>query len=349
SSPPQISSVPLLNITIQPAPALPPENIVTEQDRQMQIQYEQWLVSNNQAVTQQLKYYETEVTKLRKIRKSLNSKKRQLAKNGNPMPAKDLVELQRVTVETTGIQKHLETARKQARTHSIVMQEYQNKQDQKNVGVASSVITANVLVPQGMDSSSPQSPNGMPPGLQQPSPQTSASPLHHSPRIGTPHSQSGDDKSDNGLASPRPPPMAPTPPSPHQFHQIRHPGMVPRFARSPEGQPRPRLVLQSAQNNAMYSAPRAFVTSPQSPSLSPQNVIPSRLTPQHQQLLIQRHQLQQQKRELLLRQEALQEGLIPRQLQSQEGVGLIPRQLQSQDGGRVTKTDSNSRWCWADS
>jgi hypothetical protein len=42
---------------------------MTEQDRQTQIHYEQWLNHQNQIVTSQLKYYETEVSKLRKIRK----------------------------------------------------------------------------------------------------------------------------------------------------------------------------------------------------------------------------------------------------------------------------------------
>jgi histone-lysine N-methyltransferase MLL3 len=61
--------VPLFNAPLLPAPPLPPENIVTEQDRQTQIHYEQWLNHQNQIVTSQLKYYETEVSKLRKIRK----------------------------------------------------------------------------------------------------------------------------------------------------------------------------------------------------------------------------------------------------------------------------------------
>lgn len=56
-------------MTLLPAPPLPPENIVSEQDRQAQVLYEQWLNNQNAILTQQLKYYETEVQKLRKIRK----------------------------------------------------------------------------------------------------------------------------------------------------------------------------------------------------------------------------------------------------------------------------------------
>ncbi|KAK9512092.1 hypothetical protein O3M35_000594 [Rhynocoris fuscipes] len=372
ASPPNtIQSVPILNIPLQPAPPPPPDNIITEQDRQLQIQYEQWLHSNNAAVTQQLKYYETEVQKLRKIRKSLNSKQRQLRKNGNQLPQKDAMELQRVTGEQTVLQKHLEAARKQSKTHSMVMQEYQNKQEQKgNAAALQAAAAAAVASHSVAEPSPPQSPGALiSPNLvaQQatlPSPQTAASPLqHHSPRIGTPHSQGGDDRSDSGgLASPRAPttPMAPTPPSPHQFHQIRHPSLVPRFVvRSPESGLRPRisLPLQAPSPSSTpntYNSPRGFATSPQpqiSPSLSPQAVIsnqtiraPGGLT--QQQLLLQRHQLQQQKQQLLQQQELqqhqeaggnitrqLQEGHIQRQILLRQGIlqqddTLSPQQIQ---------------------
>ncbi|XP_024080404.1 histone-lysine N-methyltransferase 2D-like isoform X6 [Cimex lectularius] len=348
SSPPHCNqNVQLLNIPVQPAPPAPPECIVTEQDRQTQMQYEQWLQTNNIVLTQQLKYYESEVQKLRKVRKSLNSKQRQLRKNGNELTQKDALELQRVTVEQTGLQKHLEAARKQSRTHSIIIQEYQNKQDQKNGGGTSTLAGS---APHSVGSASPQSPsNMMSPGVSTqsalPSPQTAASPLHHSPRIGTPQSQSGDDKSENsGMASPRSTALAPTPPSPHQF-QIRHPGMVPRFARSPEGTLRPRIVsLQSHQvagtTAISYSSPRGFTTSPQpvmSPNLSQQATgqtirIQSiqGLTQQQQQLLLQKQQLQQQKQQLLQQQQELQEvgnmtrsqidGNIQRQVLLRQGI-----------------------------
>lgn len=64
--------MPTFNANLMPAPPLPPEHIVTEQDKQAQIVYEQWLNHQNAALTQQLKYYETEVQKLRKLRKVIN-------------------------------------------------------------------------------------------------------------------------------------------------------------------------------------------------------------------------------------------------------------------------------------
>jgi len=61
--------VQMFNANLLPAPQLPPENIITEQDKQTQIVYENWLNHQNNVLTQQLKYYETEVQKLRKSRK----------------------------------------------------------------------------------------------------------------------------------------------------------------------------------------------------------------------------------------------------------------------------------------
>lgn len=60
---------PVFTASLLPAPPLPPEHIVSEQDRQTQQQYEQWLHQQNSILTQQLKFYETEVQKLRKVRK----------------------------------------------------------------------------------------------------------------------------------------------------------------------------------------------------------------------------------------------------------------------------------------
>lgn len=68
-APPPPPRIPTFNIPATPPPPLPPDVIVSEQDRQIAITYESWLNHQNQLLQQQLKYYETEVQKLRKIRK----------------------------------------------------------------------------------------------------------------------------------------------------------------------------------------------------------------------------------------------------------------------------------------
>lgn len=61
--------VQMFNANLIPAPPLPPEDILTEQDKQTQMMYEQWLNHQNSILSQQLRFYETEVQKLRKNRK----------------------------------------------------------------------------------------------------------------------------------------------------------------------------------------------------------------------------------------------------------------------------------------
>ncbi len=57
------------NAPVLQAPPEPPENVVTEQDRQDQQRYEQWLEQQNSILEQQKKHYESEINKLRKSRK----------------------------------------------------------------------------------------------------------------------------------------------------------------------------------------------------------------------------------------------------------------------------------------
>ncbi|XP_063376990.1 histone-lysine N-methyltransferase 2C-like [Cydia fagiglandana] len=117
-----------------PPPAPPPP--ASDSDHHQRRVYEQWLKAYNAFAADQLRYYEQEVQKLRKIRKSLNSKQRQLRKSGNELMPNDAAELRRVSAEQAALQKHLEAARKQSRQHSMLIQEYETKQRQQNPQLA---------------------------------------------------------------------------------------------------------------------------------------------------------------------------------------------------------------------
>lgn len=123
--------MPFFNANLQAAPPLPPENIITEHDRQMQMAYEQWLTTQNKVLSAQLQYYETEVGKLRKLRKSLNSKQRALRKSGNELTEQDASDLTKVSADQAIVQKQLESARKQSRQHGLLIQDYTTKQQSK--------------------------------------------------------------------------------------------------------------------------------------------------------------------------------------------------------------------------
>lgn len=125
-------------VNLQPAPPVPPDNAVTEHDRQLQNNYEQWLTNQDTMLQNQQKYYLLEVQKLRKSRKSLNSKQRGLKKSGSDLAQNEAAELTKVSADTTIVQKQLEHARKQARQHSMLMTDYTSKQQAKLLHASSS-------------------------------------------------------------------------------------------------------------------------------------------------------------------------------------------------------------------
>lgn len=126
-------TIPLFSGTIQSAPPVPPENVQTDNDRRIQATYEQWLHRNLDMLQKQQNYYETEVLKLRKSKKSLNTKQRQLKKAGSELTELDAKELAKVTHEQSIIQKQLENSRKQFRQHQLVVQDYTTKQKAKQI------------------------------------------------------------------------------------------------------------------------------------------------------------------------------------------------------------------------
>lgn len=114
--------VPIYNAPVLTPPAQPPEVIATEQDRQIQHTYEVWLNEQSNNITKQLKYYESEVQKLRKMRKSMNSKQRVARKQGNELSEHDSIEFRRVTEEQQAVQKLLDSSRKQNKQHMAIIQ-----------------------------------------------------------------------------------------------------------------------------------------------------------------------------------------------------------------------------------
>lgn len=124
----EVVNMPMFQPNVQKAPTQPPDCIVTEQDRQMQIQYEQWLTNKDNELVNHQKYLQDKVDKLRKTRRALNTKQRALKKGGNDLTETDTIELSKITTEQSFIQKQLENARKQSRQHTLVINDYKNKQ-----------------------------------------------------------------------------------------------------------------------------------------------------------------------------------------------------------------------------
>lgn len=163
AGPDLVRSVPVYQANLQAAPPIPPENIATDSDKITQGNYENWLNQQNNSLQEQLRYYETEILELRKLKKSLNTKQRQLKKNGNELNDIDLKTLQQVTQEQAAVQKHLESSRKQARNHLATKQDYEAKKAAKQM--ANNPLMANSpagqLVNDGQSPMMSPSPGGM--------------------------------------------------------------------------------------------------------------------------------------------------------------------------------------------
>lgn len=96
------------NPNFVPTPPSPPVDPHIDPEKLKLINYEKQLLQQQAILTSQQKYFETEVIKLRKIKKALNAKQRQLRKNGSELTENDSVELARVSQEQAGLQKQLD-------------------------------------------------------------------------------------------------------------------------------------------------------------------------------------------------------------------------------------------------
>lgn len=89
-------------------PPSPPVDPNIDPEKLKLLSYEKQLLHQQAILSTQQKYLETEVIRLRKIKKALNAKQRQLRKNGSELTENDSVELARVSQEQAGLQKQLD-------------------------------------------------------------------------------------------------------------------------------------------------------------------------------------------------------------------------------------------------
>ncbi|XP_064470937.1 histone-lysine N-methyltransferase 2C-like isoform X3 [Ornithodoros turicata] len=138
AGPPQLP--PIQSLPAPPAPpSMPPTLGVDPEQHRLQLAqyqaavatYEQWLAQQEALLGSQKKVLETEVGKLRKAKKALSSKQRQLTKAGQELPQHNAMELMRIAQEQPSLQKQLDQVRKLYRQHTMVLQEYRAKQQKR--------------------------------------------------------------------------------------------------------------------------------------------------------------------------------------------------------------------------
>ncbi|GBN75180.1 Histone-lysine N-methyltransferase 2D, partial [Araneus ventricosus] len=164
------------NPNFVPAPENMPVDTLVDPEKLKLINYEKYLMQQHALLGSRQKYFETEVMKLRKAKKALNAKQRQLRKNGSELAENDALELARVSQEQAGLQKQLEQARKQFRQNTVAVQDYRLKQQKRQQQQLPQQQQQQQQAPQSV----PRSPLHTSVSSLQSSPQNSQSPLQFS-------------------------------------------------------------------------------------------------------------------------------------------------------------------------
>ncbi|XP_052693645.1 histone-lysine N-methyltransferase 2C-like isoform X7 [Crassostrea angulata] len=118
--------------TPPPPPPQPPMTgeLTPELERQQQ-QYEDWLMKHGNYLEMQVKTLEQQIGKCKRTKKAINARNRQAKKTGREPSANDATELERVTQEQAGLQKQLESYRKQVKQHQMQTQDYRTKKRER--------------------------------------------------------------------------------------------------------------------------------------------------------------------------------------------------------------------------
>ncbi|GFS88566.1 hypothetical protein TNCV_1461801 [Trichonephila clavipes] len=119
------------NPNFVPTPENVPVDALVDPEKLKATDYEEYLLYQHSLYSSKQHHFETEVGKLRKIKKALNAKQRQLRKNGSELAENDALELARISQEQSGIQKQLEQVRKQCRQSTVAIQDYRLKQQKR--------------------------------------------------------------------------------------------------------------------------------------------------------------------------------------------------------------------------
>ncbi|CAG0917826.1 unnamed protein product [Notodromas monacha] len=309
----------MFHLTPLPAPQQPPATIDSEENRQKQIEYEQWLHKNQQILSMQLSHYQSEVERFRKVRKTLISRQRQLRKNNMELSEHDAATLEQISADQAGLQKQLEQARKASKQHANTLQasvidhyfnqifyDYNSKfrpnvtptppqaspQQDMQTQVAQNVKPQQVMQMHQQDTSL-----HMEMGLDE-NMQPVPTPQQHQMRMQAPppHQQlQPQQKLVSGqMISPQSGPI-PRPPTPmHSSHMPSPHGVVSPMTPHQQGvsSPHPSLTASPMPSPVPPSPGTYAVASPQPPILSPRPPMPGYMTEEQQQHMAPMYQQQ---------------------------------------------------------
>lgn len=171
-----------LKYPIYQAPKSPPNEILTEQDRQIQTQYETWLGNKEIALDENKKQLDGEIAELRKRKKNYTTKQRQAKKNGNELSEQDQIDMNQLGDEIKSFQKAIDNIKSQIKQHGRAKEDFVNKkakQQQHLMNTNQSLVNSTPHSPAPL--MSPASRHNASPSLHSPSLHSPASSLQHSP------------------------------------------------------------------------------------------------------------------------------------------------------------------------
>lgn len=135
-------------IKLIPEPREPSLNPATEDEMRAKHEYEQWLQNQQKLIEEQQKQLDEKIADLRKTKKTLNAKSRQLKKSNSDLNENEARILSDTSAELNVSLKGLESVKKSCRQHMATIQQYEDKK--KNQGSQHMVGAPQVCGPQNI-------------------------------------------------------------------------------------------------------------------------------------------------------------------------------------------------------
>jgi histone-lysine N-methyltransferase MLL3 len=112
---------------MHPEPPFPVDEPITPQDHEVMANYRKWLFDQKALLDNEQRRIESEVARLRKIKKTINAKARQLKKTNQEISHQEAAELQQSINDLTMVMKGTEAIKKALRQHQITWENFDNK------------------------------------------------------------------------------------------------------------------------------------------------------------------------------------------------------------------------------
>ena len=112
---------------LHPEPPFPVDEPQSQQDHEVMANYQKWLFEQKALLENEQHKIESEVARLRKIKKTINAKARQLKKNNQEISPQEAAELQQSINDLAVVTKGTDAVKKALRQHQITWENFDSK------------------------------------------------------------------------------------------------------------------------------------------------------------------------------------------------------------------------------